>query len=142
MAIKRKRTVVAAPAAGRGPAAVLPHCKIWVEVDGEVLLSAWRIELLEAIDETGSLALAARRLKVPYRTAWHKLHAIEGQLGMKLIATQSGGTRGGGSSLTAEARQLIARFHRVSAGLSEIVERRFRREFGQVLAGIGRGAGD
>ena len=113
--------------------AVQPRCKVWLELDGEVVLSDWRIELLETVDAMGSLALAAKRLKVPYRTAWHKLHAIEGQLGTKLLATQSGGKQGGGSRLTAEARQLIARFHRVSAGLNELVEQRFRAEFGKVF---------
>lgn len=124
----------------RSPA-VLPHCKIWVEIDGEVLLSAWRIDLLEAVDNTGSLARAARQLKVPYRTAWYKLHAIERQLGTKLIATQSGGKQGGGSQLTQEARQLIEHFHRVSAGVSELVEQRFRNEFGHLFPLLQRSAG-
>lgn len=117
----------------RAKRSVQPRCKIWLELDGEVVLSDWRIELLETVDATGSLALAAKRLRVPYRTAWHKLHAIEGQLGTKLLATRSGGKQGGGSRLTAEARQLIARFHRVSAGLNELVEQRFRAEFGKTF---------
>ena len=33
--------------------------KVWIEQDGEVMLSDWRVALLEAVEETGSLAEAA-----------------------------------------------------------------------------------
>jgi hypothetical protein len=53
--------------------ALCPRSKVWLERGGQVVLSDWRVELLEAIDATGSLARAAERLDVPYRTAWYKL---------------------------------------------------------------------
>ena len=109
--------------------ALSPRCKIWFEQDSKVVLSDWRIELLEEIEETGSLAKAAKRLNVPYRTAWYKLKEIEERLGIKLILTQSGGTAGGGSQLTTESRQIIRRFRRVTEGVSRLVERRFQDEF-------------
>jgi molybdate transport system regulatory protein len=116
-----------------GLAGASPRSKIWVERDGEVVLSEWRVALLEAIEETGSLTAAAERLDVPYRTAWQKLREIEARLGTKLLETQSGGSEGGGSCLTAEARELIARFHRVTAGVAELVEQRFRAAFADLL---------
>ena len=107
--------------------------KVWLEQDGKVVLSEWRAELLEAIDETGSLARAAEKLEVPYRTAWYKLKEIEERLGVKLLETQSGGADGGGSRLTVEGQQLIRRFHRLGAGIAELVEERFRAEFGDLV---------
>ena len=107
--------------------------KVWVERGGEVLLSEWRVELLEAVAETGALAAAAERLGVPYRTAWHRVKETEGHLGVRLLATESGGAEGGGSRLTPEAVDLVGRFRRVSAGLAEQVERRFEAELGEVL---------
>jgi molybdate transport system regulatory protein len=109
--------------------------KVWLERRGKVALSEWRIELLEAIAETGSLVRGAERMAVPYRTAWYKLKDIEECLGVKLLATQSGGAKGGGSDLTPEALDLIARFRRVTAGLSDLVEHRFRAEFADLLGG-------
>ncbi|MBI3965587.1 MAG: LysR family transcriptional regulator [Chloroflexi bacterium] len=106
-----------------------PRSKIWLERGGAVVLSDWRLELLEAIDETGSLARAAIKLDVPYRTAWAKLRELEAQLAVKLLETHSGGSDGGGSRLTDEAQRLIARFRRVSAGVAQLVEQRFRLEF-------------
>jgi molybdate transport system regulatory protein len=105
------------------------RAKIWCERDGELVLSDWRVELLSAVGETGSLTRAAERLHVPYRTAWHKLKEVEDQLGVRLLKTQSGGLGGGGSVLTPEAIELIARFSRVRQGVAKLVRKRFELEF-------------
>ena len=107
--------------------------KIWVERATDVLLSEWRIELLEAVAQTGSLARAAEQLGVSYRTASHKIRKTEERLGVRLLETESGGAEGGGRRLTVEARDLIGRFRRVTAGVADLVERRFRAEFGDLL---------
>ena len=107
--------------------------KVWVERGGEVLLSEWRVALLAAVAETGSLARAADKLGVPYRTAWHRIKETEGRLGLRLLETESGGAEGGGSRLTEDAQDLVARFQRVTAGVAEQVERRFRDELADLL---------
>ena len=127
------RDVEAGRQTGQEAEVLRSRSKVWLEQDGKVVLSEWRAELLEAIDETGSLARAAEKLEVPYRTAWYKLKEIEERLGVKLLDTQSGGVDGGGSRLTDEARQLIARFRRLSVGIDELVSQRFRAEFGDLL---------
>ncbi|HEV8633490.1 MAG TPA: LysR family transcriptional regulator [Chloroflexota bacterium] len=106
-----------------------PRSKVWLEQDGQVVLSEWRVELLEAIEATGSLSAAAQRLGVPYRTAWSRLKQMEERLGARLLETQVGGPEGGGSRLTAEARDVITRFRRVVDGVAELVDRRFQQEF-------------
>ena len=67
-----RRQHVPRPARSHG-AALRARSKVWLERDGQVVLSDWRVELLETIEATGSLARAAARLDVPYRTAWYKL---------------------------------------------------------------------
>ncbi len=105
--------------------------KIWIERDGAVVLSEWRVELLEAIDAHGSLHRAAEALDVPYRTAWERVKATEAELGVRLLESESGGADGGGSRLTAEASEFCRRFRRVSNGIQEVVSRRFAVEFMQ-----------
>lgn len=99
--------------------------KIWIEDDEGVLLSEWRVALLEAIEATGSLARAAERIDVPYRTAWERVRQIEAALGVGLVEAGSGGREGGASRLTPAARDLVARFRAVTAGLDESVDERF-----------------
>lgn len=101
----------------------------WIEKDGEVVLSRWRVALLQAIDETGSISAAAERLRIPYRRAWDKVHECEERLGVKLIDTQTGGTGGGGARLTQEGAEYIKRFQQFSRGLDELVKDRFRQAF-------------
>jgi molybdate transport system regulatory protein len=106
--------------------------KIWIERRGQgsVVLSEWRVDLLEAIDTHGSLSRAAEALDVPYRTAWERVKATEGEIGFRLLDSESGGLDGGGSRLTPQARDLCRRFRRVSSGIQEVVSRRFAVEFG------------
>jgi molybdate transport system regulatory protein len=115
----------------RGELPLEIRSKIWIERGDEVVLSEWRVELLEAIDANGSLSRAAEALDVPYRTAWERVKATEAELGVRLLESESGGADGGGSRLTAEARDLCRRFRRVSGGIQEVVSRRFAAEFGE-----------
>jgi molybdate transport repressor ModE-like protein len=116
------------------PAPVNVHSKVWLERDGQVALSAWRIALLEAVHEAGSLSAGAARLGVPYRTAWYKLRQIEEQLGLRLLDTHSGGPDGGYTTLTPEAIDIIRRFHRASRGFEDLVRERFESEFPELTS--------
>ena len=109
---------------------VEPRFNLWLEVDGAVALSAWRVALLEAVAETGSITAAAERMNIGYRQAWAKLRECEERLGVPLVETTVGGSGGGGAQLTPAADDLLARYHAFSAGLDEIVEQRFRSVFG------------
>jgi molybdate transport repressor ModE-like protein len=116
------------------PAPVNVHSKVWLERDGHVALSAWRIALLEAVHQTGSLAAGAAQLGVPYRTAWYKLRQIEEQLGLRLLDTHSGGPDGGHTTLTPEAIDIVRRFHRASNGFEDLVRERFASEFPELTS--------
>lgn len=107
-----------------------PRSKFWVELDGELVLSDWRVELLESIGQTGSLSGAADRLGIHYRRAWGKVKEMEERLNVKLIESQSGGIGGGTTQLTPQALELIRRYQLFQAGLKELVDRRFRESFG------------
>ncbi|MCC7023335.1 MAG: LysR family transcriptional regulator [Thermomicrobiales bacterium] len=107
------------------------RAKVWIERGESVVLSDWRVELLEAIDAHGSLSRAAEALDVPYRTAWERVKATEAEVGVRLLESESGGASGGGSRLTPEARDLCRRFRRVTAGIQELVNQRFAAEFGE-----------
>jgi len=108
-----------------------PKSNLWIEKDGEVVLSRWRVNLLRAIDETGSISAAAEKMKVSYHRAWEKLHEMETRLGVTLVETQTGGEHGGGARLTDTGRDYMAHFEQFSQGLDEIVARHFAKAFGQ-----------
>jgi molybdate transport system regulatory protein len=106
-----------------------PRFNLWIESDGMVVLSPWRVRLLETIAATGSITAAAEQLHVPYRRAWEKLQEIERGLGVKVVDTAVGGAGGGGAHLTEAGRQAVARFHAFAAGFEAEVARRYARAF-------------
>jgi molybdate transport system regulatory protein len=105
--------------------------KCWVEHDGALVLSDWRVDLLAAVDELGSLSAAAERFDVAYRVAWGKIKEIEARLGYPLLDAHSGGAGGGGTQLTPAGRELVLRYNRFRHGLAELIERRFAEAFGE-----------
>ena len=108
-----------------------PRSNYWVEQNGKVVLSEWRIALLEAVERTGSINAAAAELGVHFRVAWRKLKEMEEGLGMKLTKRVVGGKHGGGTALTPEGRDYVRRFHEFTAGLKGIVDKQFKQAFKQ-----------
>ncbi len=106
-----------------------PRAKVWVERDGKLVLSDYRVRLLSLIDETGSLAEAAARMTLSYRRAWGKVREIEANLGVKLVESAAGGAGGGGSRLTAEGRRYIAMYQRFRTASEQGLAREFARAF-------------
>jgi molybdate transport system regulatory protein len=100
------------------------RAKVWIERAGEVVVSDFLADLLQLIDEHGSLAAAAQALGLPNRTAWKKLREMEAAAGVPLVTSESGGAVGGHTQLTPEAKAMVAAFHRVAdIALSEVDDR-------------------
>jgi molybdate transport system regulatory protein len=105
---------------------------LWIKRGEQVVLSLWRVRLLQAVERTGSISAAAEALNVPYRRAWERLRESEERLGFQLVEGQVGGSGGGGAVLTEAGREYVARFERFSEGLEALVEERFAAAFGDL----------
>lgn len=103
--------------------------KVWLEANGRMIFSDGRLQLLEAVEELGSLARAARRLGMSYRAAWGLLKVTERALRAPLLQVRIGGAAGGGATLTPEARELVRRFRRVKQLVNRAADRAFDRQF-------------
>ena len=102
-----------------------PRFNLWIEnEERQVTLSLWRVRLLKAVEQTGSITAAAAQLDVPYRRAWERLRETEERLGLELVAGQVGGPGGGGATLTEAGRDYVARFDRFSEGLHALIGER------------------
>lgn len=107
-----------------------PRLKVWVESEqGKLLLSDYRVRLLQAVAVTGSLAEAATEMGLSYRRAWGKLREIEMNLGVKLLESSVGGAGGGSSRLTGEGEQLVRQFLRFRRALTDDAQREFAASF-------------
>ncbi len=102
-----------------------PKLKLWVEKDGAIVLSGYRVRLLQHIDETGSLAEAARRMGLSYRRAWGKIREIEENLGVRLVESEVGGAGGGSTHLRPVGERVLALYSQFEASVQADVRRLF-----------------
>lgn len=73
------------------------------------------INLLKAIDEQGSINQAAKQMKLSYKGAWQIIERANNLAPKILINTATGGSHGGGSSLTASGRALLELFNQLES---------------------------
>ena len=59
-----------------------------------------KAELIERIAETGSISAAARDMGMSYRRAWQLVEALNAAFREPIVATATGGARGGGARVT------------------------------------------
>jgi len=111
------------------PVPLTAHANLWLQANEQVVLSRWRVQLLEAIDATGSIRMAAKRLKITYPLAWHRLDDMEKGLGLRLVERQRGGARGGVAQLTAAGHDYVSRFNRFAAEVDAVIAQAFNAHF-------------
>jgi molybdate transport system regulatory protein len=84
---------------------------IWLEGKVGRFLGPGPVQLMELIDETGSISKAAARMEMSYKKAWEIVNRLNSALKHPMIVTAAGGEKGGGSTLSAEAKDLITYYH-------------------------------
>lgn len=86
-------------------------------------------ELLQMIDETGSMHQAAARMGLAYSKAWKMMKTTEEGLGFALTERVSGGRQGGGSRVTAEGRNMMEKYLAFEKEAREAVDLVFEKYF-------------
>ncbi|MGC8782537.1 MAG: winged helix-turn-helix domain-containing protein [Anaerolineae bacterium] len=112
------------------------RANLWLEANGQVALSRWRVQLLEAIEASGSIRAAAAQMQITYNLAWHRLDEMEQALGVRLVERQRGGAGGGSAQLTAAGRDYVARFNRFAAAADAVIGQLFAESFGETDQGL------
>jgi len=102
-------------------------------------LGPGKADLLQAIDETGSLGAAATLFDMSYKRGWSLVREMNGAFEGPLVTTEKGGKGGGGGArLTQLGRYVLDRYRRmetdadkaIAAGVGDL-RRRLRRTAGR-----------
>lgn len=96
--------------------------RIWVEKDGELYLGWGRVMLLERIREFGTIAAAARSMKLGYRNAWLWVDAINRLAPVPLVEKVVGGNKGGHTVVTKEGQKAILKYKELRKKFQEFVK--------------------
>lgn len=94
----------------------------WVFVDGQKFFGPGRLELLEGIDQTGSIVKAAKLMGMSYKKAWAMVDAMNTLGSQPYVVTQKGGQLGGGAQLTDQAKQVITAYKQLTGELNKVLE--------------------
>ena len=81
-----------------------------------------KIETLEQVAATGSIASAARALGMSYPRALALITEIDKALGAPATRRVAGGAHGGGAMLTAPGRDIVARYRAIEAAAQHYAE--------------------
>ena len=113
--------------------------RIWIDGGDGKTFGRGPARLLRGIEKTGSLRKAAAELGMSYNKAWWNIRTMEERLGFTLLHRSIGGTTGGGSTLTPEAADLLARFDALEQEAAATLARALREALRR-LRRLGRGA--
>jgi molybdate transport system regulatory protein len=101
--------------------------KIRISNGPQTAMGPGKAELLEAIQQAGSISAAAKQMGMSYRRAWELVNTMNNCFDQPLVQTSPGGANGGGAQVTEfgvhvlrQYRQLIAKAE--AAAASELAE--------------------
>jgi len=113
---------------------VTPRQKLWLELDGRIIMSDYRVRLLELVANSGSLARAASAMGLSYRRAWGKVKELEENLKAPLVQSEVGGAGGGHTTLTPAGEAFVVAYRRFQDRMARELEAAYREELGPVVS--------
>lgn len=101
--------------------------RIRVRVGHEVALGPGKIELLELVEETGSITNAARKMGMSYMRAWTLIRTMNRCFKEPVVSAIRGGSKGGGGAkLTKTGRQALALYQKMETRCLGVMESRWK----------------
>ena len=103
---------------------------LYLDIDGRKVFGKAGAQILEAVEERGSMKAAAKELKMSYRFTWNYLTRMRKELHQPVVVTRRGGTPsakkmgGGGTTLTPLAKTLLKEFRETERLMQQILSRR------------------
>lgn len=82
-----------------------------------------KADLLQAIEQTGSISAAARSMDMSYRRAWLLIDTMNQCFRQPVVATATGGKGGGGARITPFGRNVLRRYRTIEAQAAAAIAR-------------------
>ncbi len=104
--------------------------KTWIENDQQDLLfGKGKTEILELIEQEGSIAKAAEKIGMNYKKAWTHVKILRENIDDELVVVQKGGGGRGGTVLTPKAEELVKNYRQLQKEIETFANRRFMELF-------------
>ena len=103
--------------------------KVWLEKEGRLVFGIGKATILNHIQKTGSINMAAKELNMSYRHAWSYIKSAEKRLGRALVICTKGGASGGSTKLTPYAKELLKNFFNLERQVKISVDQLYKKVF-------------
>ena len=87
-----------------------------------IALGPGKVDLLESIDQEGSISQAARQSHLSYRRAWDMVDTMNRCFKKPLVKSATGGKGGGGAELTPLGKKVIAIYREMESKASKATQ--------------------
>ena len=84
--------------------------KLWIDLDDVKVIGPGRVELLERIQQSGSIRQAALQMNMSYRQAWQMIDHMNTSLDSPVVISTRGGKGGGNAEVTEKGKEVIRQF--------------------------------
>ncbi len=98
---------------------------------GNGMLGPGIIDFLELVGKTGSMQSACEEMKMSYSKSWRLISYAEKTVGIPLLIRESGGSQGGGSTLTKEAEDIIKSYREFVKETLSVADDKYNEIFGK-----------
>lgn len=104
--------------------------KTWIENDQkDLLFGKGKTEILELIEQEGSISKAAEKLGMNYKKAWTHIKILQQNIDDELVVLRKGGGGKGGTKLTPRALELIEAYRQLQDDIEIFANQRFKELF-------------
>lgn len=93
----------------------------------EIAIGPGKVELLEAILESGSISGAARAMGMSYRRAWLLVDTMNRCFREPLVESATGGSKGGGACVTETGKAVLAHYRSMQRAAEAAARADFRK---------------
>lgn len=98
-----------------------------IDFDEDLYLGHGRIELLELIEKSGSIAQAAKAMGMSYKRAWYLADSINATFSKPVVERTHGGKGGGSARLTDLGKSLVADYRDMEAKSLKVFSAQLKR---------------
>ena len=104
--------------------------KVWIEDENRNLIfGSGKTEILNQIDQTGSIAKAAQNVGMNYKKAWSHIKILEEYIEDDLVIAKKGRGEDSGTKLTSKAKELITLYKTLDEDIKNYSKQRFKELF-------------
>lgn len=97
--------------------------RCWIDLDGVKFFGPGRLQLLQEIERSGSIASAAKLMGMSYKKAWAMVEEMNARGSRPYVITQKGGSKGGGTQVTETGKRVMEAYGDLVDKLDHLVAR-------------------